>query len=152
VEDPAQAQRRLAGGLADPSERMRARAARAAAGLAAREPKLAAKLLEPALADPAHDVRAAALGSLAVAWAGMKSPAELAKVLAGAERNALTRLAAAGALLVHARGADGRAAVEAALKPIADKGPPFAELTADLLLGLLAADADGHAFLAQLVP
>ncbi len=75
----------------------------------------------------------------------------VAKVLADAEKDALRRYVAAYALWYQA--ADGgQDTVVNALKPLAKGGPPMAQLTSEILIGLIRTPSDGAAFLAVLVP
>jgi hypothetical protein len=80
-----------------------------------------------------------------------KSAAELGKKLRGAEANALVRFVALDALLYQAR-TDKRPDVDAELARQSRGGAPFAALFAGLGAALLAASADGPAFVALLVP
>lgn len=143
---------RLGRALASRSESERAQAAAAAAGLVERDPAAADKLLAPLLADPSHDVRVAMLPSLGAAWATNHSPEELAKLLRGSERDAMKRLVATASFLILARTEGGRSAAESSLATIAKNGPPMARRSAQLALGLIGSQADGIAFLQQLVP
>jgi hypothetical protein len=151
LDDPARAAERLGFELRQPSDARRARAARAAYALARRDGAAAQKLLEPALADPSHDVRAAAVVSLAAAYAASEGPDKLAERLRKAEKNALMRLCALHALVELARG-DGADAARGALDKLKTSGPPFARFFAELGLSLLDSNADAPAFLAALVP
>jgi hypothetical protein len=151
LDDPARAAERLAVDLGQRSDGRRARGARAALALSRRDGAVVAKLLEPRLADPSHDVRVAALVSLAAAWAGTLDVGGLAQRLAGAETDAMVRLTALYALLGQA-GDDGESAVSAALEKVKRSAPPFVRFTAELGLALLAAGADGPAFVLLLVP
>ena len=153
LEEPAGAEVRLGALLESPSEGVRALAASAGRGLAARDPKRAQKLLEPALRDAAHDVRVAATAAMGEALASSEAPAKLVERLRDSETDAPRRLAAAAALLALARRSPtGAEEITAALAPLAKDGPPMARFTATLVTGLLAANADGAGFLARLVP
>ena len=143
---------RLDRALDSRAEADRVKAAAAAIGLVERDAAAAKTLLEPLLADPSHDVRVAMLPSLGAAWATTNSPEELARLLRGSERDAMKRLTATAAFLILARTDAGRAAAQASLGTIAKSGPPMARRSAELALGLIAAQADGLAFLQQLVP
>lgn len=143
---------RLGRALTSRAERERAQAAAAAVGLVERDPPLAVKLLTPLLADPSHDVRVAMLASLGTAYATINSPEQLAHLLVSAERDAMARLAATAGFVMLARTDAGKDAATRALGRIAERGPVMARRTARLALGLLAHDADGIAFLEQLVP
>jgi HEAT repeat protein len=143
---------RLGRALASRAEGDRAAAAAAAIGLVERDAAAGAQLLAPLLADPAHDVRVAMLPALGAAWASTHAPEELAKLLRGAERHAMRRLTATAAFVILARTDAGRPAARAALEQVARAGAPLARRAAQLALGLIAADADGVAFLQQLVP
>jgi hypothetical protein len=153
LDEPARVVARLGVLIASPSDAVRARAARAAGALAARGEAAAGKLLEPLLVDPSHDVRVAAVGSLAALWATTQSAGELGKRLAGAEANSLKRHVALAALVLQAlRLPDKAEAAAAELSKLAGSAPPFAQLFAQLGVGLVAARADAPAFLAPLVP
>ncbi len=143
---------RLGRALASRAERERAQAAAAAIGLVERDAQLAVKLLTPLLDDPSHDVRVAMLASLGSAYAAVNSPEQLSNLLSRSEGHAMKRLAAAAAFVMLARTDAGRTAAEAALKRIGERGPTMARRTARLASGLIAAKADGIAFLEQLVP
>ncbi|MBK9036112.1 MAG: hypothetical protein IPL61_33530 [Myxococcales bacterium] len=143
---------RLGRALGARAERARAQAAAAAIGLVERDAPAAVKLLTPLLADPSHDVRVALIGSLGAAYAVVNSPEQLAQLLARAETNSMRRLAAAAAFVMLARTEAGRAAATVALGKVAERGPVMARRTANLALGLVKANADGIAFLEQLVP
>lgn len=144
---------RLSAALASRSERERARGAAAAIGLVERgDANSAVALLEPLITDPSHDVRVAMLPAVAAAYAATNSPDQLAKMLRGAERNAMRRLVAAAAFVVLARTDAGNQAAKAALAEIADKGSPMVRTTAKLARGLVEGNADGLGFLAQMVP
>ena len=106
----------------------------------------------PLIDDAAHDVRAAMLPALAAAYAKTNAPDKLAAILGDSETHAMRRLAAAAAFVVFARTDNGRAASEAALGKLAAGGPPMAQQTAKLALGLVTNKADGMAFLQELVP
>jgi hypothetical protein len=134
------------------SEQTRAQAAAACRGLVERDSKKAVALLEPLLDDPSHDVRVAMLRSIAAAFAKTNSPDKLAKMLRGSEKNAMGRLAATAAFLTLAQTDAGRTAALAALKEIAEKGPPMVRMSAKLAVGLIKGRTDGIAFLEQLVP
>ena len=92
------------------------------------------------------------LPALGAAWASINSPEELARLLRNSERSAMKRLTATAAFVILARTEGGRSAAEAALGTVAKSGPPMARRSAQLALGLLAAQADGIAFLQLLVP
>ena len=92
------------------------------------------------------------LPALAAGYAKTNDPDKLAAVLAGSETRAMRRLVAAAAFVVLARTDKGRAASEAALGKLAKDGPPMAQQTARLVLGLVTNKADGMAFLQELVP
>ena len=151
LEYPTRAIARVETALYAPSERDRAMGARAAAVLVLRDVTGSRRLLEGALSDPARDVRSAAIEALAEVEAQLRSPADLARALSGAEQDAARRLVTARALLLAAA-AGRRGEVEQALAPVAKAGPPMARLTAEIALALLRHDADGPAFLAALVP
>ena len=143
---------RLGRALASRAEGERANAAAAAVGLVERDAAAAKKLLTPLLRDPSHDVRVAMLPALAAAEASTNSPEELAKMLRGSETHAMRRLVATAAFVMLARTDAGKSAADAALGTIARNGPPMARRSAALAQGLIAARADGIAFLQQLVP
>ncbi len=143
---------RLGHTLAARAERERAQAAAATIGLVERDAPLAVKLLTPLLADPSHDVRVAMLASLGSAYATINSPEQLAHLLTSAEGDAMARLAATAGFIMLARTDAGRDAASRALTRIAQRGPVMARRTAHLALGLIAHQADGIAFLEQLVP
>lgn len=143
---------RLGRSLSARAERERAAAAAAAIGLVERDAQLAVKLLTPLLADPSHDVRVAMLASLGSAYAAVNSPEQLSNLLTRAEGDAMKRLAAAAAFVMLARTDAGRAAASSALGRIAERGPTMARRTARLVVGLIESQADGIAFLEQLVP
>jgi hypothetical protein len=152
VGEPAQVAGRLGHLLESPSERERARAAMAARGLAVRDPKAAARLLEPLYRDPSRDVRAAMLGSLAAAYAASRRPAELAAMLQASELEPTRRLVATGAFVILAATPASRDAAVAALEKAVADGPPMAKLVGRLGLGLVSSSADGLSFLTELVP
>jgi HEAT repeat protein len=143
---------RLGKALQSRVERDRAQAAAATIGLVERDAKLAAQLLEPLLDDPSHDVRVAMLPSLAKAWAAQNDGPKLGSLLRGTEYNAMRRLVATAAFITLAATDAGQATATAELKKIAAGGPPMARSHAKLALGLIAGNADGMAFLQQLVP
>ncbi|HTJ44976.1 MAG TPA: AAA family ATPase [Kofleriaceae bacterium] len=143
---------RLGHALASRVERERAQAAAAAIGLVDRDAQMAQQLLAPLADDPSHDVRVALLPSLAAAYAKTNSPEQLAAMLDSAETDAGRRLIATAAFLILARTEAGKSAAETSLANIAKSGPPLAARSAKLALGLLASNADGIAFLQQLVP
>jgi hypothetical protein len=148
--DPGQVAERLQQALGQRSENIRAQAATACIGLVQHDPKKAIELLEPLLEDPSHDVRVAALGSLATAYASSVAPDELSARLKNSEKRANRRLVLTAAFLVLAQtDAEGS---KSRLEAIASGGPPFARQNAQLGLGLLASSADGIDFLKELVP
>jgi HEAT repeat protein len=143
---------RLHRALGSRAERERAQAAAAAIGLVDRDAALSVQLLEPLIDDPSHDVRAAMLPALAAAYAKTNDPDKLAGILRGSETNAMRRLVSAAAFVVLARTDTGRTASGSVLGKIAKDGPPMAQQTAKLVLGLITNKADGMAFLQELVP
>ena len=143
---------RLHRALGSRAERERAQAAAAAIGLVDRDAVLSVQLLDPLIDDPSHDVRAAMLPALSAAYAKTNDPDKLAGILRDSETNAMRRLVAAAGFVVLARTDPGRAAAETALARIAKVGPPMAQQTAKLVLGLITNKADGMAFLQELVP
>jgi HEAT repeat protein len=143
---------RLHRALGSRAERERAQAAAAAIGLVDRDAQLSVQLLDPLIDDASHDVRAAMLPALSAAYARTRDPDQLSQILRGSETNAMRRLVAAAAFVVLARADTGRTAAEAALGRIANDGPPMAQQTAKLVLGLITNKADGMAFLQELVP
>jgi hypothetical protein len=143
---------RLNQSLSSRSEKKRAQAAAACQGLVQSDPKQAIALVEPLLSDPSHDVRSAAIASLATAYATTHSPKELAQLLIDSERRANLRLVAAASFLVLAQGDGGREAAIATLQKVAEGGPPLARQTAALAQGLISSQADGITFLQELVP
>ena len=143
---------RLSRALASRTERARASAAAAAAGLVDRDAVETARLLEPLLEDPSHDVRGAMLPGLAAAYAKTNSADQLAAMMRASEANAMRRLVIGAAFLVMAKTEAGRAAALAALGKIAVNADPMVRITARLLAGLINSNADGLAFLQQLVP
>jgi hypothetical protein len=143
---------RLHRALGSRAEHERAQAAAAAIGLVDRDAALSVQLLEPLIDDASHDVRVAMLPALAAAYAKTNDPEKLAGILRDAETHAMRRLVSAAAFVVLARTDTGRAASETVLGKVAKDGPPMAQLTAKLMLGLLTNKADGMAFLQELVP
>jgi HEAT repeat protein len=143
---------RLSRALASRTERARASAAAAAAGLVERDAAETARLLEPLLEDPSHDVRGAMLPGLAAAYAKTNSADQLAAMMRGSEAHAMRRLVIGAAFLVMAKTDAGRDAALAALSKIAGNSEPMVRITARLLSGLISSNADGLAFLQQLVP
>lgn len=143
---------RLGRALASRAERERRQAAAAAIGLVERDAPLAVKLLTPLLDDPSHDVRVALVASLGSAYAAVNSPDQLVQLLSHAEGHAMRRLAAAAGFVMLARTEAGRAAATVALTKLSERGPAMARRTARLTLGLVKANADGIAFLGELVP
>ena len=143
---------RLSHALLSRAERARVEAAAATIGLVERDPALASQLLEPLLDDPSHDVRVAMLPSLAAAWAKTNSPDKLASKLRGAEQSSMRRLVAVAAFITLARTEGGKTAAVTTLKKVADGGGTMARHHAKLALGLIAANADGLAFMQELVP
>jgi hypothetical protein len=141
---------RLHRSLASRVERERAQAAAAAIGLVDRDATMSVQLLEPLLDDPSHDVRVAMLPALAAAYAKTNTPEKVGEILTSSETDAMRRLVAAAAFVTLAKTDAGRAATEAALKKI--DGPPMAKSTAELVAGLVKNQADGIAFLQELVP
>ena len=141
---------RLHRSLASRVERERAQAAAAAIGLVDRDAGLSVQLLEPLTGDPSHDVRVAMLPALAAAYAKTNTPEKVADILTSSETNAMRRLVAAAAFVTLAKTDAGRAASEAVLKKI--DSPAMARFTARLVAGLVANQADGMAFLQELVP
>ena len=152
VGEPGQVEDRLRRLLASPSERERARAAQAARGLAQRDPKRAAALLEPLFADPSRDVRVALLPSLATAYAASRKPLELVAMLDGSETQPTRRLVVVAAFVMLAENRATRDGAVAALEKVTREGPPLARLFGQLGRGLISSSADGLAFLAELVP
>jgi hypothetical protein len=148
--DPETAAARISLSLRAASELERTRGARAALGLAVKDPKRAAALLEPLLSDGAHDVRTAVAPALATAWSETMSADELGKKLGGAETDAMVRVTAAWALALKSR--KDAIAVGRALAPIAETGPGFTRLVAQVTRGLIANEADAPGFLVLLVP
>jgi HEAT repeat protein len=143
---------RLGRALTARAERERAQAAAATIGLVDRDAVLASDLLTPLLDDPSHDVRVALVPSLAAAWARTNSPEKLAGLLRGSEGNAMRRLVAVAAFITLAKTDTGKAAATATLTKIAQNGGVMAKAHARLALGLIDSDADGLAFLQELVP
>lgn len=143
---------RLGHALGSRVERTRAQAAAATIGLVERDAALAAQLLEPLLDDPSHDVRVAMLPALAAAWAKTNAPEKLASLMRGSEKNAMKRLVAAAAFLTLARTDTGQAASVEGLKKVVSGGGTMARAYGKLAQGLIAAKADGLAFLQELVP
>jgi HEAT repeat protein len=143
---------RLHRALGSRAERERAQAAAAAIGLVDRDAALSVQLLEPLIDDPSHDVRAAMLPALAAAYAKTNDPDKLAAMLRGSETAAMRRLVTAAAFVVLARTEPGRLAAATVLGKVAKEGPPMAQQTARLVLGLISNKADGMAFLQELVP
>ena len=141
---------RLHRSLASRIERERAQAAAAAIGLVDRDATLSVQLLEPLLDDPSHDVRVAMLPALAAAYAKTNTPEKVADILVSSETHAMRRIVAAAAFVTLAKTEAGRAASEAALKKI--DAPAMARFTAKLVGGLVTNQADGIAFLQELVP
>lgn len=152
VGDPEAVRARLARDLSSPSESVRARAARACAGLVARDPALAMELLEPLLADPARDVRVAMLPGLAGAYAVTRDPEDVAKLLRASETHAARRWVAAAALVMMTRLEDKAAAAQEVLQAATDKGPPLARHSAAVAAGLVKSNADAPAFVGYLMP
>ena len=144
------AQLRLA--LLSRSEKERSRAARAASGLVERYAQDAELLLVPLLSDPSHDVRVAALPSLAAAYTKTNAPKQLEKMLRDSERDAMLRLVATAAFVVLSQTEAGRPAALEALSRLADKATPLVRSAAALGKGLIEHNADGVAFLQLLVP
>jgi hypothetical protein len=149
IGDADEVRARLARQLASRSERERVRAAKALAGLAAREPEAVRALLEPHLHDGSHDVRVALLDSLAPAYAATLGGPALAEMIRESEGHATRRVVATAALVILAQSAP--EAASAALDSLED-GPPLAREAARIGRGLIAADADGVTFLSLLVP
>ncbi len=143
---------RLKRSLASRAERLRAQAAAAAIGLVERDATLTVQLLDPLLRDPSHDVRVAMLPALSAAYAKTNTPEKLAALMRDSEGNAMRRLVAAGAFITLARTDAGHAATEIQLKKLEASGPPMARRTAKLVQGLIAGNADGMAFLQELIP
>ncbi|HEY0484142.1 MAG TPA: AAA family ATPase [Kofleriaceae bacterium] len=143
---------RLHRALGSRAERERAQAAAAAIGLADRDAALAVQLLDPLIDDASHDVRAAMLPALAAAYARTSAPDKLVAILRDSETHAMRRLVAAAAFVVLSRTDAGRKSSETALTQLAAAGPPMAQQTARLVLGLVTNKADGMAFLQELVP
>jgi hypothetical protein len=143
---------RLHRALSSRAERERAQAAAAAIGLVDRDAARSVQLLEPLIDDPSHDVRAAMLPALAVAYAKTNDPEKLAGILRDSETHAMRRLVAATAFVVLARTETGKAAAESVVGKVAKDGPPMARQAAQLVLGLISNKADGLAFLQELVP
>src|SRR5581483_7293624 len=123
--------------LGSRAERERAQAAAAAIGLVDRDAMLSVQLLEPLIDDPSHDVRSAMLPALSAAYAKTNEPDKLAGILRDAETNAMRRLVSAAAFVVLARTDPGRTASESVLKKLVTDGPPMAQQTAKLVLGLI---------------
>ena len=147
-----QVAKRLSHALASRFERSRVEAAAATIGLVERDPALASQLLEPLLDDPSHDVRVAMLPSLAAAWAKTNSPDKLASILRGSEMNSMKRLVALAAFITLAKTESGKNAAVATLTKVVENGGTMARSHAKLAMGLVAANADGLAFLQELVP
>lgn len=143
---------RLHRALGSRAERERAQAAAAAVGLVDRDAALSVQLLEPLIDDPSHDVRSAMLPALAAAFANTNAPDKLAGILRDSETHAMRRLVAAAAFVVLARTDNGRTASQTVLGKLAKDGPPMAQHSAKLVLGLITDKADGLAFLQELVP
>jgi HEAT repeat protein len=143
---------RLHRALGSRAESERAHAAAAAIGLVDRDAKLGLQLLDPLIDDASHDVRSAMLPALAAAYAKTSDADKLAAILRDSETAAMRRLVAAAGFVVLARTDSARAACESALGKVAKDGPPMAQHSARLVLGLIAQKADGMAFLQQLVP
>jgi len=143
---------RLHRSLGSRAERERAQAAAAAIGLVDRDAALSVQLLEPLIDDPSHDVRSAMLPALAAAYARTNDHDKLAGLLRDSENAGMRRLVVAAAFVVLARTEPGRAASETALGKVVKDGPPMAQQTAKLVLGLITNKADGMAFLQELVP
>ena len=147
--DVEEVRARLERMLVAPSERQRARAAEALAGLGEREPAVVRELLEPRLRDPAHDVRAASLAPLAAAYAATLGATEVAELVADAEMLPTRRIVGTAALVAVAE--EDPEGAERALEGLVE-GPPMARESARIGRGLIAAEADGLDFLARLVP
>lgn len=141
---------RLHRSLASRFEGERAQAAAAAIGLVERFPQEGQQLLEPLLDDPSHDVRVAMLPALAAAYAKTNTAEKVADILASSEDHAMRRLVAGAAFVTLAKTDPGLAASQSVLKKVS--GPPMAEFTAKIVLGLVANKDDGMAFLQELVP
>jgi hypothetical protein len=135
--------------LAERSEATRVRAAQATASLVERDPKLVVDLLHPVLSDPSHDVRVAALGPLATAHAKTQQSAALIAAFKATEDNAVERLVFAGALFVAAQNAKD---VVTLLTEVKEEGSPLVRNAAAMTLGLISAEADGIAILADFMP
>ena len=124
-------------------ESVRAAATDAIARIAQRDPATAAPLLEQAVADPAHDVRNAAVHGLATAWARLKPPAELARILQSSELDSARRMVAVQALVLQAAPtwAQKEVAKEARtrLEEVARSGPALARLAAQVGRAFLGA-------------
>ena len=149
---PSDVAARLRRALASRAERTRAQAAAAALGLVDRDASLTAQLLEPLLDDPSHDVRVAMLPALAAAYAKLNEPEKLADILRDSETNAMRRIVVAAAFVTMARTDAGHTASTATLGKLASEGPPMARAIAKLSAGLIAGEADGMAFLQELIP
>jgi len=141
---------RLHRSLASRVERERAQAAAAAIGLVDRDAQLTVQLLEPLLDDPSHDVRVAMLPALAAAYLKTNTPEKIAAILTDSEGHAMRRLVASAAFVTLARTDAGLASSQSVLKKITS--PPMAAHSAKLVAGLIANNADGMAFLQELIP
>ncbi|MFT3696343.1 MAG: hypothetical protein QM831_24600 [Kofleriaceae bacterium] len=141
---------RLHRSLASRFEGERAQAAAAAIGLVERFPQEGQQLLEPLLDDPSHDVRVAMLPALAAAYSKTNNAEKVADILTSSEDQAMRRLVAGAAFVTLAKTDAGFTQSQSVLKKIS--GPPMAEFTAKIVLGLVANKDDGMAFLQELVP
>jgi len=154
---PAEPAVRLLGeALSQRSESLRAAAARALGRLAERDPAATIPTLERALHDSSYDVAAAAAPGLALAWSRQFSPTALGDLMIASETDSARRFVALEALVRRAernpeKTAD-HAATVAALRHVAETGPPLARLAARLGRVFLAAPpSDLHMFLARLL-
>ncbi|MEP6654113.1 MAG: HEAT repeat domain-containing protein [Myxococcales bacterium] len=150
------AARLLSEALQQRSESVRTSAAEALGRLAERDPGSALPVLERALHDPSYDVASAAVPGLAAAWSLRMTPDGLAATLSGAEADSARRFVALEALVLQAqRGATPNptsTAAVAALKQVADSGPPLARLAAQLGRAFLGTpSADIHTFVERLL-
>ena len=143
---------RLRDGLSNRSEDDRARAARAAEGLAERDPEQALAFLEPYLEEPSHDVRVALLPAFAKALSRARTANELSAELGETEANASRRIFMAAALGIQAEtnGREGDASV--VLKQLGEDGSPFVAELAKTTVGLLENRSDILGFFSQLMP
>ncbi|HEX2658052.1 MAG TPA: HEAT repeat domain-containing protein [Polyangia bacterium] len=142
--------------LSQRSESLRAAAARALGRLAEHDPAATIPTLERALHDSSYDVAAAAAPGLALAWSRQFSPTALGDLMIASETDSARRFVALEALVRRAERSPEKtadhAATVAALKHVAETGPPLARLAARLGRVFLAAPpSDLHMFLARLL-